>query len=134
MQRRALAAYGIGDGGGEAVRPFPFAQWPHRAIAANLIDTPVDLQAVPVRIAEFDGDLAAGAAPALEINGDAVLPQVIARAPPRRVSQPRRERRAMRPLPALDIHHPAPSVLSPVIMGGIPEARQLLSAGAEWAA
>lgn len=80
MQRRALAAYGIGDGGGEAVRPFPFAQWPHRAIAANLIDTPVDLQAVPVRIAEFDGDLAAGAAPALEIDGDAMPPQVIARA------------------------------------------------------
>ena len=37
-------------------------------VAADLVDAPVDFQAVAVGIAELNGDLAAGAAPAFEVD------------------------------------------------------------------
>jgi len=38
LQRRVLTAHRIGNGGGEAVRPFPFIRRAHRAITADLVD------------------------------------------------------------------------------------------------
>ena len=80
MQRRVLTTDGIGDGVAEAVDAFPFARWPHGAIAADLIDAPIDLQPMPIGIAELDGDLAAGPAPPLEVDRHAMSAQMIARA------------------------------------------------------
>src|SRR5882724_7105839 len=79
LQRRVLAAHGIGDRLRQALRTLPLGRRAGATVAADLVDPPIDLEAVAVRIAELDGDLAAGPAAALEIDGDALGAQVIAR-------------------------------------------------------
>ena len=71
MQRGVLTAHRIGDRLVEAAHPLPFVARPRLFVAADLVDPPIDLKAVIVGIAEFDGQLAAGAPPALEIDLDA---------------------------------------------------------------
>src|SRR4030095_17170917 len=65
----------VGDGFLECLRWPPLACRPHRALGADLVDVPVDLQVVAVRIGELDGDLASRSPPSLVVEGDAVLPQ-----------------------------------------------------------
>jgi hypothetical protein len=48
-------------------------------VAADLVDAPIDFQAVIVRIAKFDSDLATGSAAAGEIDLDAVPAQMVVR-------------------------------------------------------
>src|ERR1700741_4427594 len=49
------------------------------AVAADLVDAPVNLQSVIVRIAEFDRELAAGAPPPGEIDVDLMPAQMVTR-------------------------------------------------------
>src|SRR5439155_1186656 len=77
-QRGVLTLHRIGDRRVEAAHPFPFLLWPRSAIAADLVDAPIDLQAMAIGVAEFDGQLAAGAPATLEIDLDPVIAQVIA--------------------------------------------------------
>ncbi len=58
----------------------PFVGRPHAAVAADLIDAPVNFQRMIIRVAKLDGDLAAGAAPAFEVDLGAAFAQAIARA------------------------------------------------------
>jgi hypothetical protein len=51
----------------------------HAAVAADLVDVPVDLQVVAVRIGELDRKLAAGAPAPLVVDRHVVLAQVLAR-------------------------------------------------------
>jgi hypothetical protein len=55
----------------------PLILRPDPTIAADLIDTPVDLHGMVVRIAEFYSDLAAGPPAALEINLNMIGAQAI---------------------------------------------------------
>src|SRR5215470_11387603 len=55
-----------------ARRP-PLGARTHVAVRADLVDIPVDLEVVAVRVGELDRDLAASAAAALENDGHAVL-------------------------------------------------------------
>ena len=48
-------------------------------VAADLIDAPINLKPVIVRIAEFDRELTSGAPPPDEIDRDPVTAQMIAR-------------------------------------------------------
>src|SRR5262245_38658909 len=48
------------------------------AVAADLVDAPVDLQPVIVGVAEFDRELATGAAAPREIDRDPVAAQMVA--------------------------------------------------------
>src|SRR5260221_7349141 len=70
VQRGVLTTHRIGDRRIEAPHPFPFRLRPGPAIAADLVDAPIDFQAVAVGIAEFDGQLATGAPAALENDFD----------------------------------------------------------------
>ena len=49
------------------------------AVAADLVDAPIDFEPVVVRVAELDRELAAGAPAALEIDRDPVPAQMVAR-------------------------------------------------------
>ncbi len=53
--------------------------WPHAAVAADLIDTPVNFQRMIVRVAKLHGDLTAGAAAAFKVDLGAAFTQAIAR-------------------------------------------------------
>src|SRR5579862_5249782 len=79
VQRRVLATDRIVDRLFEAVRPDPFFFGADNPVGANLIEAPIDLEAMTVGIAKLDRDLRAGAAPALEIDRPIHLLQVIAR-------------------------------------------------------
>src|SRR5207247_2653124 len=76
VQARILAAHRISDGVLQAAGTFPFAWRPDLAIAADLVDSPIDLQPVIVEIAKFDGYLAAGATPAGEVDLHSVPAQM----------------------------------------------------------
>ena len=54
----------------QALCAFPFCGWTDMAVAADLIDAPVNLQPVIVRVAEFDGKLTSGAPAPGEIDRD----------------------------------------------------------------
>ena len=58
----------------------PLIGWTHATVAADLVDSPVDLHAMIIRVAEFNGNLTAGAAAALEIDLYVVGAQAITRA------------------------------------------------------
>ncbi len=73
-----LARHRIGDGFVQRLYAVPFVRRPDMAVAADLIDTPVDFQGVVVRVAELDGDLTAGAAPSFKVDLGAVLLQPVA--------------------------------------------------------
>ena len=68
MQRRILSANGVGDRIFEVARALPLARRTDMTVAADLVDAPVDFEAVIVRIAEFDSDLTAGATAAGKID------------------------------------------------------------------
>ena len=70
---QALAGYGVGDGVFQRAGLAPLAGRADGAVRADLIDEPVDLEIVAVRIREFHGDLTAGAPAALEVNRDPVF-------------------------------------------------------------
>ena len=70
----------IGDRVLENAHAFPLRGRADLPVAADLVDAPVDFEPVVVGIAELDRELAAGAAPALEIDRDAVAAQMVARA------------------------------------------------------
>jgi hypothetical protein len=63
----------VRDGLLQALSTLPFGRWAHLPVTADLIDAPVNLEAVIVRIAEFDRELTAGAPPTGEINLDPML-------------------------------------------------------------
>ena len=55
--------------------PFPFLRRSRVALIADLIDVPVDLQPVPIRIAELHSKLTPGAAPPIKIDRHLMPPQ-----------------------------------------------------------
>ncbi len=59
--------------------PFHSVDAAHMPVAADLIDAPVNLQPVIVRVAEFDRELTSGAPPPDEIYRDPVAAQMVAR-------------------------------------------------------
>lgn len=73
-----LSGHGIGDGLLQRFYAIPLVGRPHAAIAAHLIDAPVNFQRVVVRVAKFHGDLAAGAPPAFKIDFSTVFAQAVA--------------------------------------------------------
>src|SRR6185437_2083704 len=73
---RVLAAHRIFHRVIEAVRPFPLVARPDMAVAADLVEAPIDFEPVAVGVAELDRDLHAGAAAALEIDLDLMLVKV----------------------------------------------------------
>ena len=79
VQGRVLPADRIGDGLLQALCAFPFSRRPHVSVAADLIDAPVNLQPVIVRIAEFDRELTSCAPPPDEIYRDPMAAQMVAR-------------------------------------------------------
>src|SRR4051812_46404620 len=79
VERRVLAAHRVRDRLLEGLRPLPFGGGPDMAFLADLVEAPVDLEPVPVGVTELDGDLAAGAAAAVEIDRHVVLAQMFAR-------------------------------------------------------
>src|SRR6516164_11843084 len=80
VQAGVLAAHRVGDRVFEAAGALPLARRAHVTVAADLIDAPVDLKPMIVRIAEFDGDLTAGAAAAGEVDLRAMPAQMVVRA------------------------------------------------------
>src|SRR5713226_2527825 len=70
-----LAGHGIGDGVLQGEGLAPLARGPHVAAGADLIEAPVDLQVVAVRVLELDGELATGAPPSFEVDGHPLLAQ-----------------------------------------------------------
>jgi hypothetical protein len=70
----------IGDRVLQRANRFPLLFRPDDALRADLIDAPVDLQQMPVRIAELDDQLHARAAAAVEIDRNLVLTQMLANA------------------------------------------------------
>src|SRR5207248_3453922 len=78
MQRGVLTGHRVGDRRIETAHPVPFLLGPRPAIAADLVDAPIDLQPVAIGVAEFDGELAAGAPAPLEIDLDPMFAQMIA--------------------------------------------------------
>jgi hypothetical protein len=72
-----LSRHGVGDGFFQRFYAVPLAGRTHPAIAADLIDAPVDFQGVIIRIAKLDGNLTAGAATSLEIDFRVVSAQTI---------------------------------------------------------
>jgi hypothetical protein len=57
----------------------PFTGGPDPAIAADLIDAPVNFQRMIIRVAKLHGDLATGAAPAFEVDLRPMRAQAVAR-------------------------------------------------------
>ena len=74
-----LARNGVGYRFFQRSDAVPLVGWTHPAVAADLIDAPIDFQRVIVGVAKLDGDLAAGAAAPFEIDSRAVGPQAVAR-------------------------------------------------------
>src|SRR5277367_4303639 len=68
VQGRVLATHRIGQRVFEAARPLPLGGRANLSVAADLVDAPIDFEPVIVRVAEFDRELATGAAAALEID------------------------------------------------------------------
>ena len=62
MQCRILTAHRVGHRILQAAGALPLARRADLAVAADLIDAPVDLEPVIVGITKFDSDLTAGAA------------------------------------------------------------------------
>jgi len=62
VKSRILPVDRVRDGLLQALSTLPFGRGAHMPVAADLVDAPINLQAVIVRIAEFDRELAAGAA------------------------------------------------------------------------
>src|SRR5262245_42451942 len=73
--RHALIDDGVGDRFLQGLGRLPLAARADVAVAADLIDAPVDLDVVALGVAELDGQLAAGPAPSLEVDGNVVLAQ-----------------------------------------------------------
>src|SRR2546425_168715 len=71
----ALVLDGIRDRVFERQRLAPLARRTHAAVGADLVDAPVDLEVVTVRIRELDGELAARAPPSFEMNRHPLFPQ-----------------------------------------------------------
>jgi hypothetical protein len=98
VQAGILAAHRVADGIRQVAGALPLARRADMAVAADLVDAPVDLEPVIVRIAKFDGDLTTGAAPAGKVDVDPVLAKMVVRArdpgrpppPPRRASRHRK--------------------------------------------
>src|SRR5205823_6338124 len=78
-QRRILAAHRIDDRILDRTHALPFGGWPGRAVAADLIDPPIDFETVPIGVAEFDRDLAAGTPPTFEIDQHLAAAQMVSR-------------------------------------------------------
>src|SRR5260221_13624606 len=62
LQRRVLAAHGIGDRLRQALRTLPLGRRAGATVAADLVDPPIDLEAVAGGGAATAGDLGARAA------------------------------------------------------------------------
>jgi hypothetical protein len=73
-----LAGHRIGYGFFQRSYAVPLIGRTHAAVAADLIDTPVDFQGMIIGIATLHGDLATGASPAFEVDLRAVRTQAIA--------------------------------------------------------
>src|SRR5260221_3634349 len=80
LERGVLAEHRLGGRGGEALGALPLLARPHLALAADLVEAPVDLEPVAIGIAELHGNLHAGATPAVEIDLYLVFAQMVARA------------------------------------------------------
>src|SRR5215472_15383293 len=80
VQGGVLAAHRVGDRVFEAAGALPLACRANVAVTADLVDTPVDLEPMIVRIAEFDGDLTAGSTAAGEVDLRAMPAQMVVRA------------------------------------------------------
>jgi len=77
---RVLPGNGIRDGFFQGSDSVPFIRRPDAAVAADLIDAPVDFHGMIVGVAELYGDLAASAAASLEVDLRAMGAQPVARA------------------------------------------------------
>ena len=77
---RVLARNGVGYRFFQRSDAVPLIGWTHPAVAADLIDTPIDFQGVIVGIAKLHGDLAAGAPPPFKVDFCIVRTQAVARA------------------------------------------------------
>ncbi len=76
---RVLARNGVGYRFFQRSDAMPLAGRTHPAVAADLIDAPIDFQRMIVGVAKLHGDLAAGAAAPFEIDSRTVGPQAVAR-------------------------------------------------------
>src|SRR5512135_1229522 len=74
-----LAYYRIGGRGFEGSNSFPLARGPDITAGADLVQSPVDLEAVAIGVEKFDRDLTSRPAPALEGDRRAVFAQPLAR-------------------------------------------------------
>src|SRR5262249_20629836 len=74
-RRQPLARHGIGHRVLERPRGLPLVGRAYLTRRADLIDAPVDLEIVAVRVAKLHGELAAGAPSAFENDRDVVLAQ-----------------------------------------------------------
>src|ERR1700730_5413180 len=72
---QGLALHRVGDRLLESLRRPPLVGRASGSHRADLVDVPVDLEVVAVGVPELDGDLAAGAAAALEVDRHAPLAQ-----------------------------------------------------------
>ena len=77
---RILSRYRMCNSFVERFYAMPLVRWPHAAVAADLIDTPVNFERMIVRVAKLHGDLTAGAAAAFKVDLGAAFTQAIARA------------------------------------------------------
>src|SRR5262249_29034251 len=68
VQSGFLASHRVRYGTRQAAGSLPLFRRANMAVAANLIDAPVNLEPVIVGIAEFDGDLTTGATPPREVD------------------------------------------------------------------
>src|SRR5919108_4328784 len=75
-----LSMHRIGDGFVQGFRAAPLVRRTNSAIAPDLIDSPIDFNAVIIGVAELDCYLTAGAPASFEVYFDGVRAQAIARA------------------------------------------------------
>src|ERR1041385_640634 len=77
LQGCILSRYGIGNRRFQPAHAVPLLARPRPPIAADLVNAPIYLQPVVVRIAEFDGQLATGAPASFKVDRHAMALQVI---------------------------------------------------------
>src|SRR5262245_17469880 len=78
-RRESLTGHRIGHRILERARLAPFAGGADPAVGPDLIDAPVDLQVIAVRVPKFHGNLASGPPPSLEDDRNASLSQPLPR-------------------------------------------------------
>ena len=73
-----LTGYGIGDRGFEGSDSFPFARSSDATAGADLVQSPVDFEAMAVGIKKLHGNLTARAAPSFKRDRSTVFAQPLA--------------------------------------------------------